>query len=168
MKWHITADHHFGHFNIIEYTKRPFRSLEHMNKELIQRWNSKIEEEDKVLYLGDFSFGNPKVFIEQLNGDIIFIKGSHDNKINTILRECIIHYGGVDFYCAHRPTPKFKFNLCAHVHEKWKIKRVGPRVIVNVGVDVWDFYPVDINEILKFLASEGVRIGKGVEHDGKI
>jgi len=158
MKWWLSADHHFNHFNIISYCGRPFKSLDHMNQELIRRWNSKVDEGDKVLYLGDFTFGNPDEFIEQLTGDIVFIRGSHDRKINTVLRSCVIHYGGIDFHCSHVPEAKFKFNLCGHVHEKWKIKRVGPRVIVNVGVDQWDFYPVDIGEILAFLASEGVKI----------
>jgi len=158
MKWWLSADHHFNHFNIISYCGRPFKSLEHMNQELIRRWNSKVDEGDKVLYLGDFTFGNPDEFIEQLNGDIVFIKGSHDGKIRTILRSCVINYGGIDFYCSHEPVAKFKFNLCGHVHEKWKIKRVGPRVIVNVGVDQWGFYPVGIHEVLEFLSQEGVKI----------
>lgn len=163
MKWWFSADAHFNHFNILEYCKRPFKSLEHMNMELIRRWNSKVKEGDKVLYLGDFAFGKPEQFIEQLNGDIIFLKGSHDGEINTILRECVIHYGGIDFHCSHVPEAKFTFNLCGHVHEKWKLKRVGPKVIVNVGVDVWEFYPIDIQEILRFLAEEGVKVRKEVE-----
>ena len=129
-----------------------------MNQELVRRWNSVVKEEDKTLYLGDFAFGNPEEFIEQLNGDIVFIKGSHDGKINTVLRSCVIHYGGVDFHCSHEPEARFKFNLCGHMHEQWKIKRVGPKVIVNVGVDQWKFYPVDVHDILRFLASEGVRV----------
>lgn len=163
MKWWLTADHHFRHFNIIEYTKRPFKSLEDMDGELIRRWNERVKEEDRVLYLGDFAFGDPEEYIEQLNGDIVFLKGSHDREIKTILRSCVIKYGGVDFHCSHVPESKFKFNLCGHVHEKWKIKRAGPKVIVNVGVDQWDFYPIDIEEILKYLAKEGVRVGKEVE-----
>ena len=160
MKWWFTADHHFGHANIIEYCKRSFKSLAHMDMELIRRWNERVKEEDKVLYLGDFTFGDPERFIEQLNGDIIFIKGSHDSNLKTILRSCVIHYGGIDFWCAHEPIAKFKYNLCGHIHEKWKIRKTGKGIILNVGVDQWDFYPIDIEYILKFLHSEGVRVGE--------
>ena len=157
MKWFFTADHHFGHGNIIEYCKRPFKSLAHMDMELIRRWNSVVQEGDKVLYLGDFTFGDPERFTKQLNGDIIFIKGSHDGNIKTVLRSCVIHYGGIDFWCQHEPIAKFKYNLCGHVHEKWKIKK-AQHIILNVGVDQWDFYPIDIQDILTFLHSEGVKI----------
>lgn len=164
MRWWFTADHHFNHGNIIKYCKRPFKSLSHMNLELIRRWNDKVMEEDKVVYLGDFAFGNPKRFIEQLNGDIIFIKGSHDSNLNTILRSCVIHYGGIDFWCSHEPAAKFKYNLCGHVHEKWKLKR-GRHNILNVGVDQWDFYPINIQEITVFLAQSGLNILNDIEQN---
>ena len=38
-----------------------------------------------------------------------------------------------------------------NVHEKWKIKHHGPRVVLNIGVDQWNFYPVGFQEIKKFL-----------------
>ena len=151
MKWLFTADHHFGHGNIIEYCQRPFGSIVHMDEELIRRWNERVAEDDKILYLGDFCFYEPQYYLDRLNGDITFIKGSHDSNIRPIITSCTIHYGGIDFYCSHEPEFKYKYNLSAHVHEKWKIKKVGDKVSLNVGVDQWDFYPIDINQICKEL-----------------
>ncbi len=163
-KFWVSADHHLGHENIINYCKRPFRSVEHMNRELIRRWNERVEEEDTVLYLGDFCFSRPEqgvdYYVNQLNGEIIFVRGSHDDKIKSPMVSCVIKYYGIDWWCQHRPPEKYRFtyNLCAHVHNLWKLKRSGPRVVLNVGVDVWSFYPVSFPEITKFLASEGVKI----------
>lgn len=42
-----------------------------------------------------------------------------------------------------RPENKGQWLLHGHVHEKWKVKDK----MINVGVDVWDFYPVPITSI---------------------
>jgi calcineurin-like phosphoesterase family protein len=50
-----------------------------------------------------------------------------------------------DRYRSHRPVSatEDEWLLHGHVHEKWK--RNGRQI--NVGVDVWDFTPVHIDEI---------------------
>lgn len=42
-----------------------------------------------------------------------------------------------------RPKDECRWLLHGHVHEKWKTKDR----MINVGVDVWDFYPIPISEI---------------------
>jgi len=82
----FTADHHFGHANIIKFSERPFESLEHMNEELIKRWNEKIGKDDTVYHLGDFSLGKPdftKEILDRLNGNIHLIKGNHEGAALT-------------------------------------------------------------------------------------
>lgn len=79
----FTSDTHFGHENIIKYTKRPFQSVEEMDKELIKRWNDVVAPDDTVYHLGDFTLGNINKFqfyIEQLNGriNILSNKWHHD------------------------------------------------------------------------------------------
>ena len=51
----VTADHHFGHANIIEYTNRPFASVEEMDAALIAAWNERVTDYDLVYHLGDFT-----------------------------------------------------------------------------------------------------------------
>ena len=82
MLW-ITSDHHWGHFNIIRYTGRPFKTVHEMNKVMTERWNSLVKPGDTVYHLGDLCFHNkihPKDLIKKLNGKIILIKGNHDKK----------------------------------------------------------------------------------------
>jgi len=52
MKIFITADHHFHHKNIIEYCKRPFKTVEEMDNVMTEKWNRKVGKDDdaKVVY----------------------------------------------------------------------------------------------------------------------
>jgi calcineurin-like phosphoesterase family protein len=49
--------HTFFHRNIIQYSNRPFESVEDMNEQMIQRWNKQVKKDDIVYHLGDFAFG---------------------------------------------------------------------------------------------------------------
>lgn len=85
----ITSDSHFFHYGILEFEKRPFDTIEEMHEGLIKAWNSVVKKNDTVYHLGDFCFGTIhdwKSILEQLNGNIILIKGNHDkSKITKVL-----------------------------------------------------------------------------------
>ena len=86
----FTADAHYNHFNIIKYTNRPFKTLDEMNKTMIDRFNQRVKPGDLVFFVGDFCFKsandrgngqkeNPEHFINQLNTtNIVFVSGNHD------------------------------------------------------------------------------------------
>jgi len=166
MYW-FTSDTHFGHENIIKYTNRPFKTLEEMNETLITNWNNRVQPTDTVFFLGDFCFKNgpngkkgegisikADDWIARLNGRIVFIKGNHDNNngLKTIITEAVIEIGGYDINLVHNPAHLdvgFKFNFCGHVHGKWKFQTTKKNVLVNVGVDVWNFRPINYQEIME-------------------
>lgn len=105
MDYWFTSDTHFGHANIIRYSKRPQlrvgdtrinsigeeewvnyniaseRTVE-MNEFLIKKWNEVVKPNDLVYHLGDFCFGREDsifdIFFRRLNGLIVFIEGNHD------------------------------------------------------------------------------------------
>ena len=55
-------------------------------------------------------------------------------------------------YLTHKPNnyiDKFRINIVGHVHEAWKKKIIDDNILINVGVDVWGFKPINIQEILK-------------------
>jgi len=44
--------------------------------------------------------------------------------------------------------PNVPWNFCGHVHEKYKVKRLNEKsIIVNLCVEVWDYYRVSFKEI---------------------
>ena len=159
MKYYFTSDLHFCHENIIKYCKRPFRNIEHMHKELIKRWNARITPEDTVIHVGDFGFSkNAFAMKDRLNGNIIFIKGNHDrnNKIKTRIASLVFQIEGHLYNVVHDPAyanVNYEINITGHVHDKWEIKRIKKGYAftdcINVGVDVWNFYPITYEEIMQ-------------------
>jgi calcineurin-like phosphoesterase family protein len=150
MKIFITADHHFHHKNIIEYCKRPFKTVEEMNKVMMEKWNKKVGKNDLVIHLGDFALGNKrevKNTREKLNGTIILIKGNHDKSIKDfiVIRDSI-QIGNLLF--SHRPIPKNELpkgciNVHGHIHEKDSSDGI------NISVEKTGYEPVLLEDVEK-------------------
>lgn len=144
-----------------------------MNNTLVQNWNQRVKPEDTIIINGDFCFKNTpggkvgegglepaKYWITQLNGNMIFIRGNHDkhNSLKTVITGMEIFFGGYKIWIVHNPlhfNPNYEINITAHVHQHWKIRYAPltnvykPRtILVNVGVDVWGFKPVEATEIM--------------------
>ncbi len=171
IRYFFTADSHFGHANIIKYCNRPFENIDEMNQTIIKRFNEIIKENDIVFCIGDFCFKNskggkkgegmlykPQYYLDQLNGNWIFIKGNHDrnNSLKTIIERLVIKHGGYRINLVHNPefaNVNYELNLTGHIHQLWKHKRIrrGESFTdcINVGVDVWNFYPVTFEEVIK-------------------
>jgi calcineurin-like phosphoesterase family protein len=129
-----------------------------MDMEIIRRWNERVKPEDTVYHLGDFCFKKRgekdfNYYRKQLNGQLILLKGNHDSNTGSDAKITFasLNIGGIDWHLEHMPTYSVKYNLCGHVHNLWKINYRGDHICYNVGVDVHNFYPIEINEILKDL-----------------
>lgn len=160
MTIYFTADCHFNHKNIIKYTKRPFKNVNEMNFELIRRWNEIVSPNDLVYHVGDFAFKNKREtrkIEKQLNGTIVHIRGNHDwnSGVKTLIEDATMVFGNEVVLVQHRPpeavSPSYTLVLCGHVHDKWKYKIIDGVIVINVGVDVWDYKPVSTTRILKYL-----------------
>ena len=158
---YYSADCHFSHANIINYTKRPFKDINEMNNEIVKRWNQKVKSDDLVYHVGDFSFKGQDKALEwekKLHGRIVHIAGNHDfnNGVKTLIQSAIMEFGNKRFLVQHRPPDKdtyiehFDAVLCGHIHNKWKYIFLQGVPVINVGVDVWNFTPVSIDSILKY------------------
>jgi calcineurin-like phosphoesterase family protein len=171
---YFTSDYHLGHANIIRYCGRPYKDLEEMDNSIINNHNSRVCEGDIVYHIGDFCFRNSPGgkkgegvtdragdYHKKLNGRIIHILGNHDrnNSVQDKIKVAVIHYGGKEILLKHKP-PQHKGEipdycdlvLCGHIHEKWDIKWLDDVPLINVGVDVWNFKPATIDEIMARLA----------------
>lgn len=161
----FTSDNHFYHENIITYENRPFATVEEMNNKMIDLWNEEVKENDLVYILGDFSFGSVKEteeLLNKLNGYKILIKGNHDTivdsrKFNKKLFVEIHDYlerkiRGNKYVLCHYPLPlhnESATHLYGHIHSgngKHQIKGYEVKGI-NVGVDVNNFKPININNL---------------------
>ncbi|WP_390451247.1 metallophosphoesterase family protein, partial [Chryseobacterium sp. Alg-005] len=164
----FTADHHFGHANIIKFSERPFESLEHMNEELIKRWNERIKENDTVYHLGDVSLGKPdftKEILDRLNGKIHLIKGNHEYSALRVQDrfEWIKDYAEIYIEDEEVKTGKQKITLLHYSMRTWNGSHRGSwqlyghshgtlpddkmSLSLDVGVDCHNFYPVSYEEV---------------------
>ncbi|MEA1848862.1 metallophosphoesterase family protein [Chryseobacterium sp. MHB01] len=168
----FTADHHFGHANIIKFSERPFESLEHMNEELIKRWNEKIGKDDTVYHLGDFSLGKPdftKEILDRLNGNIHLIKGNHEGAALTYPKRfaSIRDYHELRIDEADNSNGKQKIILFHYSLRTWNGSHRGVwqlyghshgtlpddemTLSFDVGVDCHNFYPVSYEEVKEIM-----------------
>lgn len=170
----FTADHHFGHRNIIQYCNRPFKSVDDMDTAMIQRWNQKVLPQDTVYHLGDFTLATLSRALgifPNLNGKIYIIPGGHDHWLKeygkkdfnpTIysrsgnIVEIMPHYVeiGVDdkfVVLLHTPIESWERkhygSIHLHGHQHGNNTKMENRW--DVGVDNWNFYPVSLDEIIK-------------------
>lgn len=76
----FTSDQHFGHKNIIEYSKRPFESVAQMELAILTRFNDAVSENDDVYHLGDVSLDEHLVagLMAKMRGRHHLVAGNHD------------------------------------------------------------------------------------------
>jgi calcineurin-like phosphoesterase family protein len=171
----FTADLHFGHQNIIKYCDRPWRKAEEMNKGLIDNWNSIVNENDEVYILGDLTLmgsdQNTKLaaMLYRMKGKKHLICGNHDKLKPSDYIDIgfnSVHYPYFilnNWILVHDPAlaiacPENSIIFCGHVHNSFGkiLSAEKGRVIINVGVDVWDYIPVSL-ETIKDLIKEETR-----------
>ena len=176
MKIFFTSDLHFGHKNIIRFDNRPFLSVEEMDETIINRWNSKVSEEDLVYILGDISWYNDETTVELINrlkGRKVLIKGNHD-RVHGKVRHCfeeITEYKEITLddkhiVLCHYPIVFFNrhhygaYMFYGHVHNshewqmtknyRYELEQLDIKCnMYNVGCMVWNYEPVTFDEIVE-------------------
>ena len=147
---------------------------------MVENWNNKIPKDGIVYHLGDFCWGGYqlwKTIREQLNGDIILIKGNHDIKSLTptahelfkhVTFQMRIEIEGRKIWLNHFPLLCYsgtyrdfnglEWSLNGHVHlSNIKERNTGRDcercfnymfpTQYDVGVDFNDFTPISWNEV---------------------
>lgn len=81
MQYWFTSDEHYNHSEMLQY-REGIDSVEKMNQSIIDNHNRVVKDSDTTIHGGDFTLVKDPAFameiIRQLNGQHIFIKGSHD------------------------------------------------------------------------------------------
>jgi calcineurin-like phosphoesterase family protein len=157
----FTSDTHFGDAPRLRVDKRPFSSIQEMDREILARWNEVVGAEDDIWHLGDFAFGPPPKrmaeLLDSLNGRKHLIVGNNDGP-GTIEQPA---WASVQHYAELAIEGK-RLVLCHYAFRTWN--KMGQGVVnlhghshgrltpaprqYDVGVDVWDFRPVTLATIL--------------------
>jgi len=173
---HFYSDPHFGHAKIIEYCERPFMDVNHMADRLIENYNSQVERNETVLWLGDCFFrhtdGKMANVLDALNGKKVLVAGNHDRKscrmaavgFEFVTKQLVWQQEGHTFRGSHYPwrdmmqderfpnwhPKRNKAEVLVHGHTHDKRKHAGGNS-VHCGVDAWDYSPVSIDDVLLIL-----------------
>lgn len=163
----FTGDTHFGHGGALGLYRRPFASVAAMNEALIGRWNEAVRPDDEVWHLGDFAIRQEAAVVSdllaRLNGAKHLVTGNNDPPATTRQHAWAsaqpyaeLAVDGTFLVLCHYPFRSWRdmhkgsVNLHGHCHGRSKPQ---PRQF-DVGVDVWEFRPITLGEIL---ASRGRR-----------
>ena len=161
MSVYFASDHHFGHSGARSLYRRPFASVTEMDRQMIARWNSVIKPEDEVWHLGDFAVRQSPERVGSLLSELLgqkhLIAGNNDDAAVTACAgwESVQPYAeitldGTRLILCHYPFRTWRdmgrgsINLHGHSHGRLKPQ---PRQF-DVGVDVWDFRPVQLMELV--------------------
>jgi calcineurin-like phosphoesterase family protein len=166
---YFTADWHIFHRHIIEYCNRPFASEKQMRNVLMDNYNKTVGKNDSCFFLGDMAMLGTsqwealKAVVQKLNGNKHLIFGNHDEYkwqryvdigFTTVHSALWLEEAGLNLVLAHDPSvyctlkPDTIF-LHGHIHTLYK--SLPDQNVVNVGVDMWNFYPINIDQIRKEL-----------------
>ena len=190
----FTSDTHYNHANICSATTewdspvtcREFTSLEQMNSHLIANINSKVEQDDILIHLGDWSFGGFESIQEFRDGifckNVHIITGNHDHHIENNKENCQSLFSSVNkylelsvkwdigtrtqssanFVLMHYPIASWNnmareaIHLHGHVHFESDM-RLQEGKMMDVGVEGNNLYPIEMTEILSIMKNRPVK-----------
>lgn len=174
----VTSDLHFNHDREFVWKARGYNSVEEMNEDIIENFNSVVGKDDDVYILGDLCLGGGspislaknQILIESLNGKLHIIRGNHDTNSRVIMYELcknvvdevkwadMLNYKGYHFYLSHFPTltgnlekeslKQCTCNLFGHTHQTTNFHLDMP-YLYHVGVDSHNCYPVNLDDIIQ-------------------
>jgi calcineurin-like phosphoesterase family protein len=152
---------------------QPHYKMEKMTLDLIKNENSLVDQGDTLYELGDWCWFGPERrayhenMMSKLNGGVNrhLILGNHD-RLNpftyvdigwtTVHTAFWTNLNGIDFVMCHDPSEydvvkEKSVLLCGHVHGLFGKHLLPQSRVINVGVDVWDFKPVSLEQIIGLL-----------------
>lgn len=167
----ITSDTHFCHNKDFIYKSRGYSDIEEMNKDLIDKWNSIVNEDDEIYHLGDIMLGKLEdgmICLRELKGCIHIIRGNHDSdgriaaymnswNIIDVVYADVIKFHKRHIYLSHYPTLCANYddykrfatiNCCGHLHTTDKFADMDKGLIYHCEVDAHNGYPILLDQIL--------------------
>jgi len=161
MSIYFTSDQHWGHAAARSFYRRPFSSVAEMDRTMVERWNATVGVDDEVWHLGDCAVRQQaervSSLLHSLSGRKHLVAGNNDDHIVTgcagwqsVQPYAEVAVDGKKLVLCHYPfrtwrdMAKGAINL--HGHSHGRLKEL-PRQF-DVGVDVWDFRPVRLAEVL--------------------
>lgn len=170
----MAADHHFGHRNILNFTREDgslirgavFKDIEEHDETLIERHNKLVDPGDRVYLLGDVAINRRCLHnLARLSGRLVLVKGNHDIfRIEDYLpyfddiRAYVVQKDGDGnkVILSHVPihegsVGRFGTNIHGHLHQN----KIDDPCYVCVSMEHTNYEPIEVHAALKL---RGVRV----------
>jgi len=148
----------------LERYRPQFATIDEMDQELIQKWNSVVGPKDIIYHLGDFSFANKQrtdEILAALKGHITLIYGNHDHHGKNFPRAAKLRFDAMIPYLELKPQGTPRITLLHYPMLVWNQSHYGswhlhghshgscraPGKRWDVGVDNNDLTPVCIDDL---------------------
>jgi calcineurin-like phosphoesterase family protein len=165
----LISDLHFDHENLIIKLKSPdgsfvrgqFTDVEHMNRTIIERWNSVVRPQDHVYMLGDVAISKRGLqHVKFLQGHLRLVRGNHDiYKTREYIEAGFSEIHGcrviANLILTHVPIhpsclSRFDGNVHGHIHTAADI----PGKYLNVCVEKINYTPMLLEEAIRHLGQK--------------
>lgn len=160
----LAGDHHLGDKEILTYLDdkgnklRPFKDLDEMHYELINRHNSVVKPEDTFYSLGDIVMDKSAFpLLSQFKGNKRIILGNHDakhsyrNLTNDFLKIYGVKYlSDYKVILSHMPVhPSCIKYGWVNIHGHSHCRNISDSRYINVSVEQINYTPININKLIK-------------------
>jgi calcineurin-like phosphoesterase family protein len=181
------GDTHLHHSYVARL--RGYTELAEHDAWICDNWNSMIQDNDRVYFLGDFCLANPnktKEYLSRLRGVKYLIRGNHDRSLETVLKKfpetvkkskiqwmkdiANINIGETSIALCHYPIMSWnkKFYGAWHIHGHCHGRlSVSHGKMYDVGVDVKS-QPIHFDEIKMIMDNKQDFVIDGGEENDKI
>lgn len=163
MSVYVTSDLHLGHSGIVGFRKGLFRNLDEHDAMIIDAWNNVVNKRDTVYVLGDFIWNKESLkYIPMLHGQINWILGNHDPKINAATLDGLninfcagvwpYKHGAVFSHVPIHPaelTYRWEYNIHGHIHHRERC--IDDPRYYNANVDIQGIKPIPFDYIMDVL-----------------
>jgi|SRR5665213_2445732 len=156
----FTSDWHLGHHNIIQYSHRPFISVDDMDQTIIDNVNKVVGRDDRLFNLGDIAFRKDKLAFYRARlicKNIFVVPGNHDKE-----KELVRHFTVLP-QCYMYENQGFRMVLCHYAMRVWVHSHHGAGMLYghshgglppvpgapsfDIGVDCWNYKPLSFIEV---------------------
>ena len=162
MAHYFTADCHFGDEGTRQFFRRPFTNAEAMDRAMLDKLST-LSADDDLWMIGDIAAcdtpalaTNARRCLLEIKARKHLVRGNHDPDVILSLADWVsvddlveVELDGRLLVMCHYPLVTWNrvrqgaIHLFGHVHDRWQ----GARGQVNVGVDLWKFGPVSLDEV---------------------
>ncbi len=171
MKTWLTADTHFDSKTVM--TMRPFSCPAEHDDHIIERINSRVERNDRLIVAGDFCARGATHFLARINcRQVYLVIGNHDRAqsakaFKSAEETMTIKIGDLRVFISHYPHAFWPgshhghLHLYGHVHaerEEWLDIALPGRRSMDIGLDnakrlLGEYRPFGEDEILSILTA---------------